>query len=242
MGQRFDRVSMWLLGLMAGGMVVGAVALVPVELRPYLDQLADHKALFERYRARAGDDRPFVSLNAWKMELDRCANLSPALIGGSEGGGPEMAEILDVCGAMAEAAVAGSPNFAYGWYIAGGAAMRTGKPAEAYRRYLRSAATNPAEIWIASLRFQVFDRPGVQLPADVAAAADRDVALLLANGASLERVARRYVDDPAFRKRLPAIAGALSADRQADFVGRVRQLMARDRARPQAAPAMPSPG
>lgn len=229
----YDQICLGFFGLAAGGLVMAAAVLVPAELAPYTDQFADDAAVYPVFAETAdAAPRPFVSLAAQKMDLDRCVKLNPANLLDGEGRGPDQIAVFDVCRRLAEAAVTGSPHFAYGWYIAAGAALRTGDEDRSHDAYLRSVAANPAETWLASLRFQVFDRPGVPLSPPMAAAADRDVAILLAYWETQDLVARRYLDDPGFRARLSGIAERLPPDKQAGFVGRVRALMAKGAGQP----------
>lgn len=227
-----DQIVLGLFGLAAVGLVTTATLIVPAELAPFVDQFADDAEVYPVFAEKAGVRQPFVSLAALKMDLDRCVKLDPASLVDREGRGLGQAAVLDVCQQMAEAAVAASPHFAYGWYIAAGTALRTGEEARAHDAYMRSVATNPAEAWIARLRFQVFDRPGTPLPAPVTAAADQDVAVLLTEHSTVEMVARRYLEDPGFRGRLSVIAESLPPQRQADFVHRVRALMAKGAGQP----------
>lgn len=130
--------------------------------------------------------------------------------------------VVPFCERLAGNAVAAAKTDSYAWLVLAIAQIRQNNFESASDSIAWSGRTGPTESWIARSRFELVQDHYddlAQLARDVG---DADTTLLVTTNSG-PLVARRYVDDPAFRQRAEALIEAQPQTVQQRFVSLLRR-------------------
>lgn len=128
------------------------------------------------------------------------------------------------CLSVADAVVATTPVYSYAWYVGALAAAQVRDADGLATRLRQSQVTGPTEQWIAELRVGLVEDHRVELPPDVLALNDKDLAILVLSSRGIASIAARYVRDPSFRDRITTITETLPPQDQQRFLDQVRRV------------------
>jgi hypothetical protein len=134
------------------------------------------------------------------------------------------AQLMDSCRRRLSIIEERSPVNGFAWVVS---AELDGyrEDAQALARDLRmSISAAPYEQWLAQRRVEVVERYGNLVGSTTRADEDQDLAVLVASSRGIQFVARRYLQDAAFRDRVLAVVEALSETQQARFIAEVRRV------------------
>ncbi len=130
------------------------------------------------------------------------------------------------CLNAAKTIVAATPASSYSWALLAYLSGREGDFKARDDALIMSEATGPSELWIADLRIKIAEMSLDKLSDDGRKAYDADLRLMVQGRVGLASIAKRYVDDPAFRERITGIVETLPPQNQAWFVQNVRSAVA----------------
>jgi hypothetical protein len=194
------------------------------EVRSYFSSGATPQ---ERFAAlAAGTQVAGPSIASARLLLDNCSEAMEGVYGTLQPKARRDA-VAATCLAQADAITDVMPSFSYAWYIGAAAARATGDDIGFADRLREAQRTGPNEQWIAELRVTLAENNIDLLPEDVRRLNDADLALLVISDRGIASIADRYVQNPAFRKRITAIVEQLSEDEQARFVTKVEAAAGR---------------
>jgi len=185
------------------------------ELRPFSSLAVSDREKFGALEAKLV--HPGLSYYSESLVLDACLNAMTSIYGRLQSQERRVA-VAGRCHDLAADITAKSPTLSYAWMIEARAAQELGDGAERERTLLRSQATAGSEIWLAELRFQLFEDGLEDMAPEVQANADRDLLLLLGTMRGRATVIRRFIQVPASRERITQIVERLPEDLKARFL------------------------
>lgn len=216
---RSGRPGLFGVLLAAALLAAGGVATAYQELLPFV---AGGLTAESRYASLLnGNLLSGQSLLSKHLVLDTCHEALTGVYGRMQPA-ETRTPVLERCRSGADEIVAGAPSYAFGWYVGARAAAELGDLPGFNRRLLRSQVTGPTEQWVAELRAALVEDNYAGADDAVRVRHDDDLRLLVISARGIDSIARRYVDDPAFRERITAIVETLPEADQARFVARVR--------------------
>ncbi|MEQ1771108.1 MAG: hypothetical protein ABL879_14840 [Devosia sp.] len=136
---------------------------------------------------------------------------------------PQRHALANTCAALASTAAAAMPAFSYAWYVLAATADIVGDVPQVNAGLLASQGTGANEQWIAELRVDVADDRFAELSPAVLAGHEQDLRLLVTSHRGVEKIARRYVDEPGFRERITRIVETLPPEAQRLFLSYLQQ-------------------
>ena len=137
----------------------------------------------------------------------------------------EAARIAPICQEVALSILDGSPSNGLAWLVRGAAAAHMGDTDGLKIGYARSVLVAPNEGWLVALRLRVAERNGELFGPNLQEFETRDLAFASGNPRYSVQVARRFVSDEAFRKRMTAILEIMPPERQRSFFSVVSNVL-----------------
>lgn len=227
-GDRLAKIAILLLG---GLLFIVSIVAAYEELQAYAVRSADTGELLARVANMpkgAGSTNIPRSASAGHILIRSCLQaLSRAQWAGAK---PAMLEETSRgCLDIAKREAARRPLDANAWFVAATLAWRLGESDAAESFLDTSYRTGPNEGWIASRRSWFTHAIEEDLPDRFRTLADQDFLLMFRSEQGAEALAARYVEDPAIRGRLTALAAKAPMERQGRFLHFIREAMKNSR-------------
>ncbi|TYR33053.1 hypothetical protein FY036_08290 [Mesorhizobium microcysteis] len=202
------------------GAVIGAGTVTGyLELRPFSIQAQGER---ERFQNIAGD-RLATGLSAYsgRFVLDDCLNAMTSIYGRLQSEARREA-VAARCAKLSETLLRRAPTDAYAHLIAAFASRSLGDRDAANRELALSHATGPNELWVAELRFELFEDDLDNLDTQAREAADADMVLLFQHHRGQQALVRRYLAKPASRERISAMVENVPIETREAFLHYLR--------------------
>ena len=139
--------------------------------------------------------------------------------------------LLEACRTLALDTVAAAPTVGLAWTVAAAYSGELGDVAGFNQQLRQSWRGAPHEQWIAELRVALTEQYFASADTDIRGQEVSDLAILVQSQRGIKSLAKRYVDDLAFRERVTAVVETLPPADQVRFLHEV-QAAARAEARP----------
>lgn len=208
-------LSLAFLGAVIGtGTVTGYL-----ELRPFSIQAQGEKERFQNIAA----DRlaPGLSAYSGRFVLDDCLNAMTSLYGRLQSETRREA-VAAGCTQLSATLLRRAPTDAYAHLIAAFASRSLGDREAANRQLALSHATGANELWVAELRFELFEDDLENLDLQMREAADADMLLLLRHHRGQQALVRHYLAKPASRERISAMVETVPIETREAFLHYLR--------------------
>lgn len=137
----------------------------------------------------------------------------------------EQDRLVSLCGQMADAVIAQSPQDAFGWFIRAAASAATGDMAGFNDAMLRSQLTGPNEGWLASMRVGLAEAHLASLDQATSDANLHDLQVVASTYIYAPTLARRFVADDDFRTRMTSVLETMPPADQRRFLSAVRAIL-----------------
>jgi len=197
---------------------MSAMALV-YEVRPFSPQYASPTIRFSTLES--DNIAPSLSIYSNRLLLNNCLEAIAGPTGMAQPSQRRMA-MLKNCQYFAQKSYQSNLTFALAWYIAAYASVEL-KQYDTFNFQLAAAQkTAPNEQWLTEFRVSLAENNLSRLGPETIKGNERDLKLLVQSKIGVASIARRYVDQTDFRKRISDIVETLSEARQENFINYVR--------------------
>jgi len=162
-----------------------------------------------------------LSIYAHQLELNDCLEALAEPFGMAQPTS-RRTKVFYSCQALSMDIVKLSPAYSYAWFIAAFSSVQLGQYESFNYQLEQSQNTAPNEQWLAELRVNLAENNLTHLLPATKAGQGRDLILLVKSRRGVATIARRYVNDPLFRKKIIALVETLPENQQAKFVSNVK--------------------
>ena len=190
------------------------------ESAPFFSGRISPETRFEHFEM-AQEVKIGLSIYAHQLELNDCLEALAEPFGMAQPISRRM-KVFSSCQTLSMDIVKSSPLYSYAWFIAAFSSVHLGQYEDFNYQLEQSQNTAPNEQWLAELRANLAENNLTNLSPAAIKGQERDLILLVKSKRGVVSIARRYVNDPSFRKRIIALVETLPESQQAKFINNVR--------------------